>query len=425
MTTNRLPTPTRSILSTRVRSLPGVSVLPCDTFQDAVPKTSKTQSSSTHPRPVAVTALASSPWALVAAAANLAPARWALPPLPSSGFHPHPRHAAAGSLDTTYIPCRPRPPWLLRPNHHYTRCTRPSSPHPYTLRSHNNYTPPATHCPSHPESDPIATIPYLGTNVTTASPRSILKKPPTSSPKMPSARTNMPTAVHTKPAVAKKERVVGFYEDPVISFCRPVNTSESWAAYHFEMHARKCAHCHNPYEVHRNHDQLCDVGHALAQDVARYIYQKSDGATYSTMEENNKLVRVEIPAGYVEVCSLLKAIERSLRHRSRKPFVSMDRSYYVAPRSPPSSPRRSHTVKVEQEPKSKTKSSREIVDWPQHTTKAKRPLAEISNTPNSKRGSLYEEDLAKQRRNAKHYAVEVREPSSRDLRDRIASDYYR
>ncbi|MBO1765149.1 hypothetical protein JQN64_28680, partial [Escherichia coli] len=103
----------------------------------------------------------------------------------------------------------------------------------------------------------------------------------------------MPTAVHAKPTVAKKDRVVGFYEDPVMSFCRPVNTSESWAAYHFEMHARKCAHCHNPYEVHRNHEQLCDVGHTLAQDVARYIYQKS-GATYSTMEENNKLVRVEI-----------------------------------------------------------------------------------------------------------------------------------
>ncbi|KAL6172835.1 hypothetical protein ACJQWK_01979 [Exserohilum turcicum] len=251
---------------------------------------------------------------------------------------------------------------------------------------------------------------------------------------MPSARTNMPTAVASKSAVPKKERVVGFYEDPVISFCRPVNTSESWAAYHFEMHARKCAHCHNPYEVHRNHEQLCDVGHGLAQDVARYIYQKSDGATYSTMEENNKLVRVEIPAGYVEVCSLLKAIERSLRHRSRKPFVSMDRSYYVAPRSPTSSTsptRRSNAVKVEQEPKTKTtKSSRprsgDIVDWPQPTTtKAKRPLAEISNTPNSKRGSLYEEDLAKQRRNAKHYAVEVREPSTRDIREQRSSGYYR
>ncbi|KAJ5028761.1 hypothetical protein J3E72DRAFT_306039 [Bipolaris maydis] len=250
---------------------------------------------------------------------------------------------------------------------------------------------------------------------------------------MPSARTNMPTAVHAKPAVAKKERVVGFYEDPVISFCRPVNTSESWAAYHFEMHARKCAHCHNAYEVHRNHERLCDVGHGLAQDVARYIYHKS-GATYSTMEENNKLVRVEIPAGYVEVCSLLKAIERSLRHRSRRPFVSMDRSYYVAPRSSPppaSPPRRSNTVKVEQEqPKIKSARPRtdDIVDWPQHTvttTKAKRPLSEISNTPNSKRGSLYEEDLAKQRRNAKHYAVEVREPTNRDIREQRSSGYYR
>ncbi|KNG50776.1 macro-like protein 1 [Stemphylium lycopersici] len=291
----------------------------------------------------------------------------------------------------------------------------------------NYYTTLAHQSHSRPESDLIDTISYLGTNGTTASPKSILKNSPTKSPKMPSARSNMPTVV--KPAVAKKDRVVGFYEDPVQSFCRPVNTAESWAAYHFEMHARKCAHCHNPYEVHRNHEQLCDVGHGLAQDVARYIYQKSDGATYSTTEENHKLVRVEIPAGYVEVCSLLKAIERSLRHRSRKPFVSMDRSYYVAPRSPPSSPRQRHSVKVDQEAKAKTKSSRpksgEIVDWPQQTTKAKRPLAEISNTPNSKRGSLYEEDLAKQRRNAKHYAVEVREPSTRDIREHRSSGYYR
>ena len=251
---------------------------------------------------------------------------------------------------------------------------------------------------------------------------------------MPSLRSSMPTAIHnSRPSAAKKERVVGFYEDPVLSFSRPVNTAESWAAYHFEMHARKCAYCHNPYEVHRNHEQLCDVGHRLAQEVARFIYQKSDGATYSTVEEDNKLVRVEIPAGYVEVGGLLKAIERSIRHRSRKPFVSMDRSYYVAPRTAPASPRRSHSMHVEQEPKIKSKSksssrprSGEIVDWPQHptTTKSKRPLAEISNTPNSKRGSLYEEDLAKQRRNAKHYAVEVREPSTRERREHRSSDYY-
>ena len=245
---------------------------------------------------------------------------------------------------------------------------------------------------------------------------------------MPSVRANMPTVIHSNPTTAKKERVVGFHKDPVVSVSRPVNPSESWPAYHFEMHARACAYCHKPYEVHRNHEQLCDVGHRLAQEVARYIYNRADGETYSTVEEDNKLVRVEIPAGYVEVSGLLKAIERSLRHRSRKPFVSMDRSYYVAPRTAPALPQRSRLVKVEQEPKIKTKVSRprsgEIVDWPE-SKRQSRALAEISNTPNSKRGSLYEEDLAKQRRNAKHYSVEVREPTSRDLREHRLSGYYR
>jgi len=63
------------------------------------------------------------------------------------------------------------------------------------------------------------------------------------------------------------ERDDGFYEDPLAS--RPVDTAESWAAYHFERHARKCAWCYNPYEVHRNHEQLCDTGHGLAQQLAR------------------------------------------------------------------------------------------------------------------------------------------------------------
>ncbi|KAH9879675.1 hypothetical protein IAQ61_001494 [Plenodomus lingam] len=242
---------------------------------------------------------------------------------------------------------------------------------------------------------------------------------------MPALCTNMPTVIQPKPAApAKKERVVGFHRDPVASISRPVNTDESWPAYHFEMHARKCAYCHSPYEVFRNHDQLCDVGHRLAQEVARFIYNR-DGATYSTVEEDNKIVRVELPAGYIEVAGLLKAIERSLRSRSRRSFVSMDRSYYIAPRSPPTIPQRSRSVKVEQEPKIRSKASRprsgEIVDWPESQPKPKRALTEISNTAGSKRGSLYEEDLAKQRRNAKHYSVEVREPT----RDYRVSDYYR
>lgn len=251
---------------------------------------------------------------------------------------------------------------------------------------------------------------------------------------MPSLRANLPIVIHAKPVShTKKDRVVGFHRDPVASVSRPVNPSESWPAYHFEMHARKCAYCHDPYQVHRNHDQLCDVGHRLAQEVARFLYT-CDGATYSTLQENNKLVRVEIPAGYVEVAGLLKAIERSLRSRSRKPFVSMDRSYFVAPRTSPPPPQRTRSVKIEHEPKSKSKTpprprSGEIVDWPtsqpQPLPKPKRAFTEPNNTVTSKRGSLYEEDLAKQLRNAKHYSVEVREPSPRSSREHRLSGYYR
>ncbi|KAF2790523.1 hypothetical protein K505DRAFT_250993 [Melanomma pulvis-pyrius CBS 109.77] len=230
----------------------------------------------------------------------------------------------------------------------------------------------------------------------------------------------------------KKDRSVGFMKDPVSAVSRPVNTAESWAAYDFEMHARKCAYCHNPYEVHRAHDQLCDVGHRLAQDVAHFIYNRADGLTYSAVEEDHKLVRVEIPASYDEVRGLLKAIERSLRHRSRTPFVSQDRTYYVAARIP--APQRTRSVKIEQvsKPKSKPRPrSGEIVDWPTTPKAAPKPkaavpvLAEINSSLNIKRGSLYEQDVAAERRNAQRYSVEVREPSVRDIRNHRLSGYYR
>ena len=64
----------------------------------------------------------------------------------------------------------------------------------------------------------------------------------------------------------------------------------------------------------------------------RCLYQESDGSIYSTVEEHNELVRIDIPNGYVEVCSLLKAIERSIRHRYLTPFVSMDPSYFSVPK---------------------------------------------------------------------------------------------
>ncbi|KAF1966543.1 hypothetical protein BU23DRAFT_560122 [Bimuria novae-zelandiae CBS 107.79] len=239
---------------------------------------------------------------------------------------------------------------------------------------------------------------------------------------MPAAisRTHtVPTVISKSSTGSRKERNVGFMRDPVSAVSRPVNAEESWAAHHFETHAQKCAYCRDPYEVYRQHEQLCEIGHRLAQEVALFLYQRADGKTYSTVEEGNKLVQIEVPAGYIQVRSLLRAIERSLRHRSRTPFVSMDRTYYVAARTPV----RSKSVKVDQEIKPKHKSrprSGEIVDWPSQ----QKATIEVER-PSSKRGSLYEQDIARQLRNANNYKIEVREPSHRDVREHRLSGYYR
>jgi hypothetical protein len=87
---------------------------------------------------------------------------------------------------------------------------------------------------------------------------------------MPILRTELlPTIIHGQQSSQK--RAAAFEVDSAEQLSRPVNTAESWVCYHFEMHARKCAYCHNPYEVHRSREQLCDVGHCLAQEVARYV----------------------------------------------------------------------------------------------------------------------------------------------------------
>ncbi|KAL1607874.1 hypothetical protein SLS60_002812 [Paraconiothyrium brasiliense] len=121
-------------------------------------------------------------------------------------------------------------------------------------------------------------------------------------------------------------REVGFMRDPVTTVSRPLNTEESWAAYYFETHARQCRYCHEPYEVYRNDEQLCESGHGLAQDVGAFLYTRA-GEIFSTCEEGDKLVQVELPMGHVQVRNLLKAIEHSLRsEHAVQQFISFDRT---------------------------------------------------------------------------------------------------
>jgi len=228
--------------------------------------------------------------------------------------------------------------------------------------------------------------------------------------------STMPTVIHTKKAAPAAKVQWPESDSPVTSIIRPLSNIENWALYNFETHAQACPSCHNPYDVARSGHKLCDEGHKLAQNVAQFLYTKQDGLTYSQKGEESKLVRVEMPANYDQTRGLLRAIERSMR-RQKTPFVSQDRTYFVADRAP-RLPERTRSAKVEQTPKiaRPQRSATDIVDWPSRERSATIDV--------SKRGSLYESDMAEQRKAYPRYNVQVREPSRKDVREHRRSGYY-
>lgn len=206
----------------------------------------------------------------------------------------------------------------------------------------------------------------------------------------------------------------------VTGISRPVSNEEHWALYYFEAHAVQCDACVYPLTVSKEGRQLCDEGHGLAIEVAKYlIYLHKDGEVYSREREAEKEVRVEVPRDYKQTISLLKAINRATRKGEKflsKPR-SLDRHYLVEPRisaekskrkdevSPPSM--RQHYDTVVREPK---------------TPKKHRERESINDlVADSKRGSLYDRDMGElekaERRDEKlRYNVEIREPSFKSAR---------
>lgn len=118
---------------------------------------------------------------------------------------------------------------------------------------------------------------------------------------------------------------------PVTSISRQLSNEELWTLYHFESHARLCSACLDPYAVHKAHERLCSSGHRLAQAVARIIYSKNNGRDVfeASPIRGHNAIKVEVPRDYEEVRSLLRAMERSLRHRRQSPIVSLDDSNYA------------------------------------------------------------------------------------------------
>lgn len=228
-------------------------------------------------------------------------------------------------------------------------------------------------------------------------------------------RHNSPTGLS-----AKNSRV-DFADSLVTGISRPVNNEEHWILYYFEAHAAQCLYCETPLQVSTSGRQLCDEGHQLAIDVAELIFRQKDGKVYSHVKDGEQEVRVEIPHGYEQTLSLLKAIQRASRNKERFLPKSHDKHYSVGPRTPiiPKTKRDSRDLprsKEENKPSLKPRFDTVIVKplSPRRPRRREPEPQADSSKERSKRGSLYGMDmgeLEKAERREQRYNLEVRKPS--------------
>ena len=221
----------------------------------------------------------------------------------------------------------------------------------------------------------------------------------------------------------KKARFAHTDSGLISGVSRPLTPTEAWSLYHFETHARKCPECYDPLGVHLKGNRLCDNGHALAQDVAEHVYHRA-GEVYSKKTDDHKHVRVEIPPGYDQLRLLLQAIDRAVRSTSRTtPIISYDTNYPVSARRRESSPERRRRYEDEREEVIVEPASSQRRPQRKSSHKSKRYSTVVVNDdveaepsrpkPDQRRGSLYDIDLQRQKKD-KGYLVEIREPESKD-----------
>ncbi|KAK4635142.1 hypothetical protein CLAFUW4_01162 [Fulvia fulva] len=220
---------------------------------------------------------------------------------------------------------------------------------------------------------------------------------------------NAPTSniAPSSPSLRKAVRFAPRSEDRA---SRPLTSTEAWSLYHFESHARHCPACYCPLEVYRRGEQLCPIGHGLAQDVALHCYHLN-GEVYSTTKDSNsnKLVRVEVPHGYSQLRSLLRSMEHRLRSHRATPLVSYDRSYPISARKSWTPETEPENVILETGTSSRRRSTHRPVRY-STVVVVDNAIEDVSATTSTKerRGTLYEKEM---QRKPKDYRVEIREPS--------------
>ncbi|GAB7349280.1 hypothetical protein MBLNU459_g8426t1 [Dothideomycetes sp. NU459] len=137
------------------------------------------------------------------------------------------------------------------------------------------------------------------------------------------AATSYPAAsgaAVVSPSTSPRVRFASTASAIVTGVSRPLSQKEAWSLYHFELHARDCVHCYDPYSRYKAGRRLCPTGDALAQDMAIHVCMRN-GEVYERFSDGHKPSRVEVTHGYEQVLGQLKATERRERRNARSPIV--------------------------------------------------------------------------------------------------------
>ncbi|KAL0638792.1 hypothetical protein Q9L58_002218 [Maublancomyces gigas] len=97
------------------------------------------------------------------------------------------------------------------------------------------------------------------------------------------------------------------YSQPVVQETDSLSARVTSSLRAFHVHARDCHHCADPYAVSLSPTkQLCDAGHALAQEIALNLYSKARTTPQGMIE-------VTFPEGWESVNGLIRAITHKLQ----------------------------------------------------------------------------------------------------------------
>lgn len=233
---------------------------------------------------------------------------------------------------------------------------------------------------------------------------------------------------HLSPSTPPSPKQVRFAHPSTELASRPLTPQEAWSLYHYETHARACRSCDGR--------SSCDIGYGLSQDVRVHVWKHDKQLCSTRPDSEGRWVRVEIPHGYGWTKSML-GVERTRSSGDKQPRKSTTKKSPVvsydepqprpAPRKtePRNDSRNDGNVYVEPARTFINNSNNESDKRSRHKPE-RYEVVEVAPTyeqggpvrlpERAKRGSLYESDMRRPRR---EYRVEERMPERGQDRERL------